>query len=266
MATAAAKLKARAAVKRRHSAPASGMVLSGVCAMVDVRVGPDGQINCSDVVARKLQELGAGIGKRLARKLTHIVVSHFTPEWKDKIAKWQAGNPGHQLQIVSQLWVNACYVSKQHMDEAPFFPVAKLLNGAVEVKNPAIATSASTFTATGTPAKNIAAASAGSISASVLQSTTMTTTPTPTLYTFGMNSAPKATRKRRAQSMEPTASDDMVRMLKRQRLHVRLSSALVTACCVLTCVLCRSAYRAQRWTRARISSAMRASRRQCRRP
>lgn len=230
-ATAAAKLKARAAVKRRHSAPASGMVLSGVCAMVDVRVGPDGQINCSDVVARKLQELGAGIGKRLARKLTHIVVSHFTPEWKDKIAKWQAGNPGHQLQIVSQLWVNACYVSKQHMDEAPFFPVAKLLNGAVEVKNPAIASSASTFTTSKSAANNTAAASVGSTSSSLLQSST---TPTATVYTFGMNSAPKATRKRRAQSMEPTASDDMVRMLKRQRLHVRLNSALVIACDVLT--------------------------------
>lgn len=213
----AAKLKARAAVKRRHSAPASSMVLSGVCAMVDVRVGPDGQINCSDVVARKLEELGASIGKRLARKLTHIVVSHFTPEWKDKIAKWQASNPGHQLQIVSQLWVNACYVSKQHMDEAPFFPVSKLLNGAVEAKNPAVVSSVSMFTTTRSTASSITT-SAGSTSASVLQTST---TPTAPVYTFGMSSAPKPTRKRRAQSMEPTASDDMVRMLKRQRLHVR---------------------------------------------
>lgn len=100
--------------------------------MVDVRVGADAQIDCSDVVARKLRELGASTVKRFTPKLTHMVLSHFTPVWKTKIGKWQAGGGSmaaaatrYELKIVSQLWVNACYVSKKRMDELPFFPVSQ---------------------------------------------------------------------------------------------------------------------------------------------
>lgn len=94
--------------------------------------GADAQIDCSDVVARKLRELGASTVKRFTPKLTHMVLSHFTPVWKTKIAKWQAGGGSmaaaatrYELKIVSQLWVNACYVSKKRMDERPFFPVSQ---------------------------------------------------------------------------------------------------------------------------------------------
>lgn len=106
--------------------------LKGVVAIVDVRVGADAQINCSDVVARKIRELGASTVKRFTPKLTHVVLSHFTPVWKTKIMKWQAGGGSmaaaatrYDLKIVSQLWVNACYVSKKRMDERPFFPVSQ---------------------------------------------------------------------------------------------------------------------------------------------
>ncbi|CAI5719116.1 hypothetical protein KXD40_006723 [Peronospora effusa] len=106
--------------------------LKGVVAIVDVRVGADAQIDCSDVVARKLRELGASTVKRFTSKLTHVVLSHFTPVWKTKITKWQAGGGSmaaaatrYELKIVSQLWVNACYVSKRRMDECPFFPVSQ---------------------------------------------------------------------------------------------------------------------------------------------
>ncbi|KAG2813233.1 hypothetical protein PC116_g21413 [Phytophthora cactorum] len=112
--------------------PRNNGPLKGVVAMVDVRVGADAQIDCSDVVARKLRELGASTVKRFTPKLTHMVLSHFTPVWKTKIAKWQAGGGSmaaaatrYELKIVSQLWVNACYVSKKRMDERPFFPVSQ---------------------------------------------------------------------------------------------------------------------------------------------
>uniref|UniRef100_K3WDG1 BRCT domain-containing protein n=1 Tax=Globisporangium ultimum (strain ATCC 200006 / CBS 805.95 / DAOM BR144) TaxID=431595 RepID=K3WDG1_GLOUD len=99
--------------------------------MVDVRVGQDAQIDCSDVVAGKMVELGAVIVKRFTPRVTHIVLSQLTPVWKDKIAKWSSNvsmslvrqrDGKGELQIVSQLWVNACYVSKTRMDEKPFFP------------------------------------------------------------------------------------------------------------------------------------------------
>ncbi|KAL7683324.1 putative BRCT domain, microcephalin, BRCT domain superfamily [Plasmopara halstedii] len=109
--------------------------LKGVVAMVDVRVGIDAEIDCSDIVSQKLRELGASTVKRLTPKLTHIVLSHFTPTWKNKIAKWQASGVNvaafaarYSLKIVSQLWVNACYVSKTHMDERPFFPVGRIIS------------------------------------------------------------------------------------------------------------------------------------------
>ncbi|KAL7993193.1 putative BRCT domain, microcephalin, BRCT domain superfamily [Plasmopara halstedii] len=104
-----------------------------VYAIVDVRVGGEAQIDCSDVVSRKLREMGASTVKRLTPKITHVVLSHFTPAWKTKILKWQgsggsmaAAAARYGLKIVSQLWVNACFVSKRCMDERPFFPVSKL--------------------------------------------------------------------------------------------------------------------------------------------
>ncbi|TDH71094.1 hypothetical protein CCR75_005737 [Bremia lactucae] len=118
-----------ASVRRR---PRSYGPLKGVVAMVDVRVGSDAQIDCSDVVARKLRELGASTVKRFTSKLTHMVLSQYTPAYKSKIYKWQArGNSmavaatRYELKIVSQLWVNACYVAKKRMDERPFFPIAQ---------------------------------------------------------------------------------------------------------------------------------------------
>lgn len=142
-----ASTKPKAVVKRRNSLSAGAIVnkdarvLAGVFAMVDVRVGQDAQIDCSSVVAEKMAELGAVIVKRFTPRVTHIVLSHLTDAWKDKIAKWQSnisvglarrvdGRP--EMQIVSQLWVNACYVSKTRMDEKPFFPVSKANSNGVE--------------------------------------------------------------------------------------------------------------------------------------
>lgn len=172
--------KPKAVVKRRNSLSAGTIVnkdarvLAGIFAMVDVRVGQDAQIDCSDVVAEKMAELGAVIVKRFTPRVTHIVLSHLTDAWKDKIAKWQSnisvglarrvdGRP--EMQIVSQLWVNACYVSKTRMDEKPFFPVSKAnsgveghlhLNGAMKqfvAANPPPATTAPTISRT-TSAEN----------------------------------------------------------------------------------------------------------------
>lgn len=132
-------------MKRRNSLSAAtsiskdASVLTGVFAMVDVRVGQDAQIDCSDVVAGKMAELGAVIVKRYTPRVTHIVLSQLTPVWKDKIAKWSSNvtmsltrqrDGKGEVQIVSQLWVNACYVSKTRMDEKPFFPVSKSTLGA----------------------------------------------------------------------------------------------------------------------------------------
>ncbi|TYZ68044.1 hypothetical protein PybrP1_012626 [[Pythium] brassicae (nom. inval.)] len=133
-----------AAARHRRSSSASAMAasspplgrlpLAGVVAVVDVRMGSDAQIDASGVVAQKMAELGAAIVKRFTPRVTHIVLSHLTSAWKDKIAKWQShisvglarrvdGRP--EAQIVTQLWVNACYVSKTRMDEKPFFPISK---------------------------------------------------------------------------------------------------------------------------------------------
>ncbi|KAJ0390164.1 hypothetical protein P43SY_010637 [Pythium insidiosum] len=79
---------------RRSTPRGVDRVLNGVVVMVDVRVGEDAQIDCSDVVARKLQQLGATIAKRYTPRLTHVVLSHLTPAWKEKIAKWQSGGAG----------------------------------------------------------------------------------------------------------------------------------------------------------------------------
>ncbi|KAI9908455.1 hypothetical protein PsorP6_003124 [Peronosclerospora sorghi] len=124
-------LSSTTATTQRRRPRAAGP-LKGVVAMVDVRVGSDAQIDCSDVVSRKLRELGASTVKRMTPKVTHIVLSHFSPGWKTKITKWQAGGGSmaaaatrYQLKIVSQLWVNACYVSHKNMDERPFFPVSQ---------------------------------------------------------------------------------------------------------------------------------------------
>lgn len=139
----AAPTRTQTVRKRRNSLSAGAaprLPLVGVVAMVDVRVGPEAQIDCSSVVADKMAELGASIVKRFTPRVTHIVLSHLTATWKDKIAKWTAhisvglarrvdGRP--EVQIVTQLWVNACYVSKTRMDEKPFFPVSKAVAAAV---------------------------------------------------------------------------------------------------------------------------------------
>lgn len=193
-------------------------VLAGVIAMVDVRVGPDGQIDCSDVVAEKMAELGAVIVKRFTPRVTHIVLSQLTPTWKDKIAKWEShisvglarrvdGRP--EVQIVSQLWVNACYVSKSRMAEAPFFPVAKTatsdghlhLNGAMRqfvLKHPPPAPPAAPASVAGTPSPLLtdsssattATAATTSASASTSASTPRTTGASTIVTTASATTAP----------------------------------------------------------------------------
>lgn len=196
--------KPKAVVKRRNSLSAGAIVnkdarvLAGIFAMVDVRVGQDAQIDCSDVVAEKMAELGAVIVKRFTPRVTHIVLSHLTDAWKDKIAKWQSnisvglarrvdGRP--EMQIVSQLWVNACYVSKTRMDEKPFFPVSKAnsgveghlhLNGAMKqfvAANPPPATTAPTISRT-TSAENTPAPPVSKISRPIFSTNSSSSTST----------------------------------------------------------------------------------------
>ncbi|OWZ10932.1 hypothetical protein PHMEG_00016120, partial [Phytophthora megakarya] len=177
--------------------------------MVDVRVGADAQIDCSDVVARKLRELGASTVKRFTPKLTHMVLSHFTPVWKTKIAKWQAGGGSmaasptrYELKIVSQLWVNACYVSKKRMDERPFFPVSQhnILDTAATAK-PKLKRRQSLG----------AEASKGKENQNS-SNTEAATVPPPS--NFKINKALNgARRKRRALSMEPATSDAILKLL-----------------------------------------------------
>ncbi|DAZ93656.1 TPA: hypothetical protein N0F65_012864 [Lagenidium giganteum] len=173
---------AKKSPKKSPSKAQSG-ALSSVCAMVDVRVGEDGQIDCSDVVAAKLQQLGATIVKRFTPKLTHLVLSDFSGAWKDKMAKWQEGQQQMRvtdLHIVSQLWVNACCTSKKHVDEKMFFPVSK----------PPVAGSKKKATATE-------------------MSDAGRTTPT---RVSKREQSPSA-KKRRALSMEPMASDAILKIL-----------------------------------------------------
>ncbi|RLN48589.1 hypothetical protein BBJ28_00024001 [Nothophytophthora sp. Chile5] len=216
--------------RRRHSTSAGP--LKGVVAMVDVRVGADAQIDCSDVVARKLRELGASTVKRFTPKLTHMVLSHFTPAWKAKIVKWQgsggsmaAAATRHDLKIASQLWVNACYVSKQKMAERPFFPVSQTPDTIAAPSAPAVGTggaakrrqslgagasrpmSALSSTDGGQNTLLLTATTNGGNAA-----TTLTTPPTST-FKITKTAANGNRRKRRALSMEPMTSDAILKML-----------------------------------------------------
>ncbi|KAL4172695.1 hypothetical protein KRP22_007858 [Phytophthora ramorum] len=210
--------------RRRHS---SGGPLKGVVAMVDVRVGADAQIDCSDVVARKLRELGASTVKRLTPKLTHLVLSHFTPVWKTKIAKWQTGGGSmaaaatrYELKIVSQLWVNACYVSKKRMDERPFFPVSQqsVEENARNIGKPklkrrqSLGAEASKAMDAGTE-KQAPKTAEKKAKPKAKAATAAPSTPPPT-SNFKINKAlTGGRRKRRALSMEPMTSDAILKML-----------------------------------------------------
>ncbi|KAK1944185.1 Microcephalin [Phytophthora citrophthora] len=218
---------ASSAPQRRR--PRNNGPLKGVVAMVDVRVGADAQIDCSDVVARKLRELGASTVKRLSPKLTHMVLSHFTPVWKGKIAKWQDGGGSmavaatrFELKIVSQLWVNACYVSKKRMDERPFFPVSQqnIMENAVNIAKPklkrrqSLGAEASKVLDTekqGAETTNTKKTDANTETESNAANVAEAAAPA---STFKINKALNGTRrKRRALSMEPMTSDAILKML-----------------------------------------------------
>ncbi|KAG7378636.1 hypothetical protein PHYPSEUDO_009821 [Phytophthora pseudosyringae] len=210
-----------AAPQRRR--PRNNGPLKGVVAMVDVRVGADAQIDCSDVVARKLRELGASTVKRLTPKLTHMVLSHFTPTWKTKIAKWQAGGGSmaaaatrYELKIVSQLWVNACYVSKKRMDERPFFPVSQhnIVETAVGASKPklkrrqSLGAQASKALETADKSTSTKKKTDDENEANAAEAATAPTS------SFKINKALNGgRRKRRALSMEPMTSDAILKML-----------------------------------------------------
>lgn len=219
--------------KRRSRGP-----LAGVCAMVDVRVGAEAQIDCSDVVARKLRELGATIVSRFCPKLTHMVLSHLTPTWKLKISKWQAGmtnNGGtliassavashrRNLKIVSQLWVNACYVSKQRMEEKPFFPVSKA-SDSIAPPRPTIRARHSLGPGDARPKRSTptGAGQKGSDSSTDenMNTTNGANVVSDELVPLKMSAAaqpaaPRVSRKRRrAMSMEPMASDAILKILE----------------------------------------------------
>ncbi|KAL3665563.1 hypothetical protein V7S43_009597 [Phytophthora oleae] len=218
---------ASSAPQRRR--PRNNGPLKGVVAMVDVRVGADAQIDCSDVVARKLRELGASTVKRLSPKLTHMVLSHFTPVWKGKIAKWQDGGGSmavaatrFELKIVSQLWVNACYVSKKRMDERPFFPVSQqnIMETTVNTAKPKLkrrkslgaeASKALDTEKQGAETTNTKKTDAKTGTDSNAVNVAETAAPA---STFKINKALNGTRrKRRALSMEPMTSDAILKML-----------------------------------------------------
>ncbi|KAE9009561.1 hypothetical protein PF002_g12736 [Phytophthora fragariae] len=217
-----------APVRRRPRTASTAGPLKGVVAMVDVRVGADAQIDCSDVVARKLRELGASTVKRVTPKLTHMVLSHYTPAWKTKIAKWQAGGGSmaaaatrYELKIVSQLWVNACYVSKKRMDERPFFPVSQqsVAGAVVSTAKPKLKRRQSL----GADAPKAASETTETQEADNATKTTNTKkTDTGTNANVAAPSTPPpkinkalngARRKRRAHSMEPMTSDAILKML-----------------------------------------------------
>ncbi|KAE9341470.1 hypothetical protein PF008_g10623 [Phytophthora fragariae] len=217
-----------APVRRRPRTASTAGPLKGVVAMVDVRVGADAQIDCSDVVARKLRELGASTVKRVTPKLTHMVLSHYTPAWNTKIAKWQAGGGSmaaaatrYELKIVSQLWVNACYVSKKRMDERPFFPVSQqsVAGAVVSTAKPKLKRRQSL----GADAPKAASETTETQEADNATKTTNTKkTDTGTNANVAAPSTPPpkinkalngARRKRRAHSMEPMTSDAILKML-----------------------------------------------------
>lgn len=259
--TAVARPRARtastgAATKRRRSLAGP---LAGVCAMVDVRVGADAQIDCSDVVARKLKELGAAIVTRFCPKLTHMVLSHLTPTWKLKIAKWQSGVTSasssfaggardagvdgrvktvdstisaselmnmaqrRDLKIVSQLWVNACYVSKQRMEEKPFFPISKA-SDSIAPPRQAISSrhslgSARLKRAHSSPLDLTASSGDENVDTTNGVNSAQLTTPSPAekktpLKPQLVPARATQARKRRALSMEPMASDTILKLLE----------------------------------------------------
>lgn len=102
-------------------------VLKRICAMVNVRIGDDATIDCSRVIASKLESLGATIVKRFTPKLTHLVIHDYNSDWKARIVKWQQiikSKSILNLHIVSPLWVQACLTSNSHEEETKFFPVS----------------------------------------------------------------------------------------------------------------------------------------------
>ncbi|CAH0482454.1 unnamed protein product [Peronospora belbahrii] len=201
--------------------PRSTGPLKGIVAMVDVRVGTDAQIDCSDVVARKLRELGASTVKRFTPKLTHVILSHFTPIWKTKITKWQAGGGSmtavamrYDLKIVSQLWVNACYVSKKRMDERPFFPVSQhnIVENFVVKANSKLQRRQSLGTEIcNTIAEEQTLNQSTGYNAEV-DNIPAPSTPPPSTFKI-VNALTSSRKKRRALSMEPMTSDAILKML-----------------------------------------------------
>nr|CCA24288.1 conserved hypothetical protein [Albugo laibachii Nc14] len=111
---------------KRKSATNKNKVLKRVCAMVNVCVGDDATIDCSRIIASKLESLGATIMKRFTPKITHLVIHEYNSEWKERIIKWQQiikRKSILNLHIVSPLWVQACLTSNSHEEESKYFPV-----------------------------------------------------------------------------------------------------------------------------------------------
>ncbi|GLD92081.1 hypothetical protein PINS_up000614 [Pythium insidiosum] len=226
----------------RHSTPrATERVLNGVVVMVDVRVGDDAQIDCSDVVARKLQQLGATIAKRYTPRLTHVVLSHLTPAWKEKIAKWQSGGSSigaigfgsssfsssgsmMKLHVVSQLWVNACFVNKQHMKEDGFFPVSKapVVDTATSTpaRNPTTQRATRTVAKRKIPEKGTIIAWMNAAVVEKANPQPVVSTPATLKHLVKSTPTPRASsakKKRRALSMEPMPSDAIQKLLDSTR-------------------------------------------------
>jgi hypothetical protein len=99
-------------------------ILKKVTVVVDVKLGDEALIDCSSAVASKLEQLGATIAKRFTPKVTHLVVSHYSTAWKEKIRKWHEKG-SNNLKVVSPLWVNSCFLNKSHVDESAYFPINK---------------------------------------------------------------------------------------------------------------------------------------------
>jgi hypothetical protein len=98
-------------------------VLKGIKCIVDVRMSSgDVDVDCSEAVAKKLQLLGAKVGKRLGKDTTHVVWLNGNPSVRE------AALQRSDVKLVGPLWVEACAQTATCVPEAKFFPIQNTIS------------------------------------------------------------------------------------------------------------------------------------------
>jgi len=97
-------------------------VLKGVRCIVDVRMSGDAGVDCSGAVGKKLELLGAHVGKRLSKETTHVIWLNGSMNIRESALKKA------NVKLVGPMWVEACAIKRSWVSEDNFFPVIDAKN------------------------------------------------------------------------------------------------------------------------------------------